>query len=627
MCFLNPNSLWGILILCCIKLNAQPELPEYLNDLENLDIAGDFPINLGDATNEQLFLMNFLSADDIAELLRYREKYGPIISRYELQAIPGFSKEKILRLQSYFRIPESPFGEASMNAGLKPEAFEVTLLSEKNFGQENSGIHTRGRIQAEVRGGWVSGLRFDQDPGESWKFKPSKGYWGADHVNFFIRKNGYGLVKRFIVGDFRVHTGYGLVHQASFLLGKGSYLPLPSSGSFISHNGTFSESGGMSGSAVTIGKGQWNTSGYFSYSRRDATVYDGNTFRSFSSSGIHNDEASVHRRKSIGILSVGNFAEYRSDQWLIGYSVNCDRLTHSLINKDLYKKPLPEGKSFLQYSVFANYRFQNLRMWFEFAGNPSGSKSWISGISSSIGRHLELVFLLRKYDPGYFTIYGNGFSETGSGNRNEHGTYFGLRYSIRKQITLTAYADLYKIPWFSYRHNSSVRGRDGRLDLSLTLSPVLNLRVLTKAETRDQSPGLKHTITTFKHQLHLTFRKNSHELRIRVQFNRRKIMDDERGWLISADWITEQPRTTWNLRMMFFQTDSYYTREFTFERDVWGSFSLPSYYGKGYRTIILIRHRFNRKIMCWLRWAMTVSLPRHTGSGEHELKIQLKYSL
>ncbi|MCA6075412.1 helix-hairpin-helix domain-containing protein [Fulvivirga sedimenti] len=590
------------------------------------DAMGELPQYLQEATPEHLQMIDILTSKDIEEFIQYRRKFGRIISPYELQAIPGFTREKIRSLLQYFMIPELAFNyETSEGFLSRPESLEFMLLAEKQTARP--GIHFRGRMTLDKPGQWKAGLRFDQDPGETWKISPAQGYWGADHINVFFQKQPSGIIERMIIGDFRVHTGQGLIHQGSFQLGKGSNLPLPSAASFITYHGSFSESSGMSGGAITLSKGRWKTSGYISFRRRDASIYNDKTFRSFMNSGDHSDQASQKKRKAVGIISIGHFTEYHGTNGRFGYAINSDRLTHNLAYDRMYKDPLPEGSSFGQASLFGNYRYRNLLMWFEIAANPTGSTAWVSGVSISAGRNLEWILLLRRYQPGYFTFYGKGFSETGSGFSNERGRYLGFRYSIRKKLLLVAYADFYLIPWYSYRHNTAVRGRDGRLDLTYTIHDHMNVRLLSKVEKRDQSPGNSQSLTTYRHQFHWVLKKNLHEMRIRVQYNMRSSLDAEQGWLLSCEWIIDNPRTSWNMRFMYFRTDSYYTREFTFERDVWGSFSLPSYYGKGYRAFLLVRHRFNRSLTGWFRWALTVSSPEKSGYREHELKIQLKYTI
>jgi hypothetical protein len=75
---------------------------------------------------------------------------------------------------------------------------------------------------------------------------------------------------------------------------------------------------------------------------------------------------------------------------------------------------------------------------------------------------------------------------------------------------------------------------------------------------------------------------------------------------------------------MYFGTSSYQTREFISERDVWGSFSLPSYHGKGLRTVIMIRKKFGKAWTVWLRYASTFYARE---KSKAEFKLQIKYTI
>jgi len=114
------------------------------------------------------------------------------------------------------------------------------------------------------------------------------------------------------------------------------------------------------------------------------------------------------------------------------------------------------------------------------------------------------------------------------------------------------------------------------------------------------------------------------EFRFRFQLNHYKAANRNGGILFAADYILNQRKLQWNLRMMYFNTSDYQTREFISERDVWGAFSLPSYYGRGIRSVFMVRVKLGDRLTAWLRHAATF---RMQAAGDHELKIQMKITL
>jgi hypothetical protein len=87
-----------------------------------------------------------------------------------------------------------------------------------------------------------------------------------------------------------------------------------------------------------------------------------------------------------------------------------------------------------------------------------------------------------------------------------------------------------------------------------------------------------------------------------------------------------------NMRVQYFETGSYASRIYAFERDVLYGYSIPVFYDKGFRYYVNIKWRPSPSVSCWFRWAGTVyqgknvigsGLDEIEGSSKNELKIQL----
>jgi hypothetical protein len=80
-----------------------------------------------------------------------------------------------------------------------------------------------------------------------------------------------------------------------------------------------------------------------------------------------------------------------------------------------------------------------------------------------------------------------------------------------------------------------------------------------------------------------------------------------------------------NLRLQYFETDSYNSRLYAFENDVLYSFSIPVFYGKGYRYYVNVNYDISKKISIWMRWAQSIYPGQTTiGSGLDTINGDLK---
>jgi hypothetical protein len=93
-------------------------------------------------------------------------------------------------------------------------------------------------------------------------------------------------------------------------------------------------------------------------------------------------------------------------------------------------------------------------------------------------------------------------------------------------------------------------------------------------------------------------------------------------------------RMSANLRIQFFETDTYNSRIYVYESDVLYSFSIPAYYDTGVRYYANVQFDLGRKMRCWLRYGQTLysnrsligsGLDEIVGNKKSEIKMQMLY--
>lgn len=111
--------------------------------------------------------------------------------------------------------------------------------------------------------------------------------------------------------------------------------------------------------------------------------------------------------------------------------------------------------------------------------------------------------------------------------------------------------------------------------------------------------------------------------RVELLWYDKKGTDPEQGFLTYAGIIYKPLAKNYsgNIRLQYFETDSYNSRVYAYENDVLYSFSIPVFYDKGYRYYINLNYDITRKLSMWLRFAQTVFHDKPTiGSGLDEIQ-------
>ena len=106
--------------------------------------------------------------------------------------------------------------------------------------------------------------------------------------------------------------------------------------------------------------------------------------------------------------------------------------------------------------------------------------------------------------------------------------------------------------------------------------------------------------------------------------------------MIIQDLFLDMGKIDLTWRYSLFAADDYESRLYAYERDVWLSYSFPSWYGYGSRMYLLTEFSLTEKLSAWIKWSSvhyTDSTPSENGldeaSGRYraDLRLQFKWSL
>ncbi len=578
--------------------------------LENVIWLGNTPVNINEATIEELMLVPGFTPTIAARIIFYRQNYGEILSKFELPALTGMTKAQVDALLTYITIAPVPAQKKyrkGMSRGfiLYQNNYQTPLsdgLSEHDSGMP---LGQTMRFNIQQKGVYRFGFTTDHDAGEPFRRTNTK-LLGPDYGSFFLSLENLPFTDRLLIGNYRVQHGQGLVFGGGFNLGKTlRTLPFSSDRGFTPF-ASATEFGFFSGLAFTASKGSNAISFYLSQARLDARFDSlSSTYLPVTPTGLYRTPSEMDRRKTLSQRSVGINYQRSVRFGKIGYN----GLFHLKNNTGGFQ------------SLYYNLIIKSAHLFGEHAIDISGNQAFLHGINLYPIHDLHIGFSYRNYSPFYENDFSNALAETAAG-RNEQGFYIHLIASPKGLFTFSVYQDLFR--FIEPRHQMLLPDdgyeTNALLEVPLKRYHLLTLQYRYKTRNRDVSENtqLKALYTYHDHDWRIIFRSNYRK----VQFTSRLqggiyegIGPAERGLVMVQD-VAWDPRENLSLRWRAarFDTD-FNTRQYVFESNIRYRFSIPAYQGNGIRTYLLAQWKYKSFTLSY-RIALTrYDEVREVGSG------------
>ena len=610
------------------------------------------PLNLNTAVEQDLVQLQILTPLQAGNFFSYRKIFGPFLSIYELQAIPGWNLQTLQKIRPFVCVSTQQQLVESVKARLKNGEHSLLFRSSqvlekaKGYRQDTSAAsHYPGspqkillRYQYRYKGLLQYGVLGEKDPGE--QFFKGKQKIGFDFYSAHVFLRDIGIIRALALGDFTVNMGQGLVQWQGLAFKKNSEAlhikresailrPYHSSGEINFHRGI----------GVTLGKNNWEATFFTSLKKTDANlVIDttqavSNFVSSLQSSGYHRtkletDDKGIQRQCVFG----GNF-NIRLKHLHLGLNAIHYQFKLPLVKADYpYNKYALSGKSFSNYSIDYSYTFKNFHFFGEAATDAHFNRALVSGVLLSVAAEADISLLYRNISSAYQALQADAFTES-AGPGNEKGIYAGMEIRPNDYWTIDAYVDLYKFPWLRYRIDAPANGADYLVQA--TYRPNKQLEIYSRFHSRSKPVNTNPDQSVFPAVeallrqdwcIQLSF-KLSPGLVLRnrtglVWFDK-KGRQAEQGFLANADIMYNPPfkRYSGNLRIAYFETGGYNSRFYVYENDVLYNFSIPVTYDKGVRYYLNFNYDINKKLTIWARWAQTIFKGKSLiGSGLDEIR-------
>lgn len=630
---------------------VQQENINYEDLYESLYQLYQNPIDLNAATAENLASLYILSQLQINNLLKHREQYGDFLSIYELQAVPNFDIETINKLLPFvdvkYKFSANNLRNSFTNATDHYFVLRNSQVLEPAKGFENgqylgSPQHLYARYRLSHPKDFQVGFIVEKDAGE-------KNY--LDYYTFHFQLRNKGKLKNLVLGDYQAQFGQGLIMSAGFSLGKSSEAIATTRRSNLGVRpyGSLLEGGYFRGAAATYQLGKIDLTGFYSSTKRDASVDEGNGeredyFSSVLTAGYHRTATELARKGQISEQDIGANATLNIKNGQIGVTMLHTQFDAVLQRTPfLYNKFEFTGKQNLVVGTNFTYTWQNFNFFGEAARSSSGGIGAIGGFVAALSSKVEWAVNVRNFDKNFHSFYANGLSE-GSRNINEKGIYWGLKYTPKKGLSFSAFYDRFQFPWLRYLVDAPSNGYDYLF--RMTYQP--NKRVLFYAQYHEEHKGKnlpnnttvsdivvgtmrQSILANFEYSINRTFKTQT---RIQMNTFQYATHSQSKGYVIMQDIEGSIRKLSLKGRIAYYTTDDYDTRIYAYENDVLYAVSLPAYYGKGIRTYLVARYGLSRNLDLWLRYSRTqLNDVSSIGSGtdlinvphKSEVKMQVRY--
>ena len=614
------------------------EAIDYYSFYEDLMFCARNPINLNQASREELERLPFLSDIQVENIQAYVYQYGPLLTMYELQLIEGLDMTDIRRMIPFVYVGEAritnkkiylvdllKYGKNELyfrlDKGLETkEGYQFLPEEDVNSPQTNSGNYLGNQLYHSLKYRFhykdriLAGITAEKDAGEQFWGSTHKGY---DFYSFHAQFNKVGKFRTIVLGDYRANFGLGLVLHSDFGLGKSSYvLNVTPRNSGLKKYSSTDESNFFRGGGATIQLGKFDLTAFYSNKMIDGDTLNG-AFPTILKTGYHRTLNELDKKHTVNQQIIGGNATFTNQNFQAGATFVHTLLDNRLVpDKSVYNYFYFSGNKQTTGGLFYRLRWKKLNLFGETAMNDQGALATLNGCTFNPVSQISMVVLHRYYSPEYDTFYASSFSETSRIN-NENGLYIGTEVRPFRKWKFAAYADSYKFPWPKYGIDEPSLGTDYLFQSDYTVNRDIAMYWRFRYEEKQSNLSATGAVmpvvvpiqkTGFRYNLTYSVGSFSFKNVVEGNLSRRATANRTYGITACQDIsykFTRIPLKA-DFRYQFFDAVEYENRVYSYEKDVLYAFSIPMYYGLGSRYYLNLKYELNNHLSFWFKIAQTV---------------------
>lgn len=649
-----------------ISEQLEAEEVDLTDVIASLNYYIDHPLNLNNATREQLQEIGLLTDVQINDLLLHRKQFGKLISKYELQVLKYWDLSTIQLILPFIKIDDKlDQVHVSLKEALKYGKFELFLryqtIPEPKAGYErvpdsvllssNKYYHGNAdryytRFRYSYRTNISVGFTAEKDPGEQF-FRGSQKQ-GFDFYSAHAYYKGGKYLRGIAVGDFQVQIGQGLNFWSGYAFNKTADVAnIKKNAQALRPYTSVDENRFMRGVGIDLGYKNWSLTLFGSQKQVDGSVVSDSLLDEFefvssiNLSGLHRTNSEIARKHTLTERIVGSNVRYQKGGFQAGVAAISQGYT-SPFNRDTlpYSQFDFRGKSLTSFSADYSYVWRNMNFFGEYARSyEQKDHAILHGLIIALDARASLSLLYRNYGKAYHTFYNNAFSE-GSRTQNENGLYMGLRLKLSSAWSINTYYDVFQANWLKYQLDAPSSGHEFLFQPSYKPNKQLEIYARFRQQLRQKnSRDSDGTITPIEDVFQRNYRLNlSYQiseaitLKSRIEYVtiHRPSNTPEKGMLFTQDILLRPKSSPIDIafRYALFDTESYDSRLYSFESNALYVFSVPAYYYQGSRAYLMVRYTFLRKFDLWVRYGNFIYANRTSlSSGSEEISGNRKSDL
>ncbi len=597
------------------------ESADLSDDLESLLQWQGKRVNLNELSAEVAYVLLKLSDYQYYQLQLYIETYGELVTIYELAAVEGFSREDVERLMNCVEVRPSrrargrfaDFFRKSQSTLL----FRYGQVLEKQAGYRNDAAngYLGSPQQLTFKYSFQSGEHFsmalagEKDAGEEF-FKGSQKQ-GFDHYSFFLNVKNIGVLKSCVIGDYMVSFGQGLVMGGRMMGSRGGgAAQVRRFPSLLRGTASMNESRNFRGVAAVIGNAQYVGTIFYGHRFYDAKIAVDSCGDEFlngnlTTTGYHRTDSEIAAKNTVRDRTYGAHFQLKRRIFEIGVTAVRTQYLRNLPPSD-ERVDVYCGSPVVNLGTDYKVILRQTVLFGEIGVSVVEKTPAFAILQGGLFKpdpRSTLSAVFRYYDRSYEAPNASAFG-AGSSCSNEWGLYVAADYVTGRRSSLSLFADFYRFPWLRYKADKPSGGFDigAKFNVSLTKNLTASFKYqYSMIEQNYRLTDYYQSVPTIqKHRFRcvvsatpiswLTLK--THAETVVNSISESQILRN--GFLLFQDVAFKFEK--WNLgltgRFALFQMDSYDERIYAYENDLYQTFTINSYYGKGVRYYIVVSYGY-----------------------------------
>lgn len=596
-------------------LEQQQDRSEISDLMEMLAEMEQHPIDLNQATAEQLAVLPWISDILAIAIINYRDQIGSFEAIDELTRVENVNPDLIPILRKYLTV-SSP--KANRNFSLTTKIRLSRKIQPNEIVQDISyytaTTKAYHRLNLSYGNNLRLGLLLEKDSGEP----------RIDDLRvYFLSYRNNTNQNKLIIGNYRLEFAQGLVFGNPYGYYKGGHVSYPA---------TTNRRELLEYSLVDENASLYGISGKFCFkiyqffiflssTQLDATLTDDGKIKNFYSSGYHRNNLEMDKKDRVNERLVGSRILIKPvANFSLGatyYRSYFDRYA-AIQDNNLYRFGF-RGKTNELIGIDYKLTLSQFNWFGELARSKNNGFGLLTGMLMQ-SQNLEIVIMGRNYSKNFISFYGNSFGERADNPQNEQGIYFGFQLKPFRNLQFEVYFDQFKFPWRSYFIPMPSNGKDLFISVEHKAIRNLILSIQYRFEQKEEyTSELKYIIPRNQNRLRvqLEFQPVT-DMRLRCRVEKKwvnyqyykqvpsRYPDDFQGILLYQDLFL---KLNHNLdiaaRFTLFDSDNYESRLYQFESDVPGMLTNQMLYGMGSRGYVRIQWKIKKILNLSIKYGST----------------------